>query len=89
MDGNAFVSLTMVAEFMVQPSSWIEEGITTQLVRGLGLFKFTEELQTRFEELIEMYKAQQLTAAQEAELKGLQELDRIFTLLNARSIAEA
>ena len=88
MDGNAFVSLTMVAEFMVQPSSWIE-GITTQLVRGLRLFKFTEELQTRFEELIEMYKAQQLTAAQEAELKGLQELDRIFTLLNARSIAEA
>ena len=89
MDGNAFVSLTMVAEFMVQPSSWIEEGITTQLVRGLRLFKFTEELQMHFEELIEMYKAQQLTEAQEAELKGLQELDRIFTLLNARSIAEA
>ena len=79
----------MVAEFMVQPSSWIEEGITTRLVRGLRLFKFTEELQMRFEELIKMYKTQQLTEAQEAELKGLQELDRIFTLLNARSIAEA
>lgn len=79
----------MVAEFMVQPSSWIEEGITTQLVRGLRLFKFTEELQTQFEELIEMYKAQRLTKEQEAELKGLQELDRIFTLLNARFIAEA
>lgn len=79
----------MVAEFMVQPSSWIERGITTQLVRGLRLFKFTAELQTRFEELIELHKSCQLGEEQEAELKGLQELDRIFTLLNARSIAEA
>ena len=79
----------MVAEFMVQPSSWIEKGITTQIVRGLRLFKFTDTLQTRFEDLIEMHKAQQLGEEQEAELKGLQELDRIFTLLNARAIAEA
>lgn len=78
----------MVAEFMVQPSSWIEQGITTQMVRGLQLFKFTEELQVHFEELIERYKNQQLSEAQKAELKGLQELDRIFTLLNARSIAQ-
>ncbi|MEL7140759.1 MAG: hypothetical protein AAFY33_02275 [Cyanobacteria bacterium J06643_4] len=72
---------------MVQPSSWIEEGITTQLVKGLKLFKFNEGLQTHFEELIEMHKAQQLSAEQAAELKGLQELDRIFTLLNAKEIA--
>ncbi len=78
----------MIAEFMVQPSSWIEEGITTQLVRGLRLFKFTEELQTRFEGLIDIHKTQQLNEEQNAELKGLQELDRIFTLLNARSIVQ-
>jgi len=78
----------MVAEFMVQPSSWIEQGITTKQIRGLSLFKFTEALQLHFEDLIEKYKAQQLDEAQTAELKGLQELDRIFTLLNARSIAE-
>ncbi len=77
----------MVAEFMVQPSSWIEEGITTQLVRGIRLFKFNEELQLRFEELIDLHKLQQLTEAQTAELNGLQELDRIFTLLNAKFIA--
>lgn len=77
----------MVAEFMVQPSSSIEDGITTQLVKGLKLFKFNDSLQTRFEELIEMHKAQQLNAEQAAELKGLQELDRIFTLLNAKAIA--
>ncbi len=79
----------MVTELMVQPSSWIEQGITIQIVRGLRLFKFTEDLQQRFEELIDLYKGQQLTQAQEAELKGLQELDRIFTLLNAKFIADA
>jgi hypothetical protein len=41
---------------MVQPSSWVETGITVETVRGLKLFKFTEELQGRFEELIELYK---------------------------------
>ena len=79
----------MVTELMVQPSSWIDQGITIQVVRGLRLFKFTEDLQQRFEELIDIHKQQQLTQTQEAELKGLQELDRIFTLLNAKSIAEA
>ena len=79
----------MVTELMVQPSSWIDQGITIQIVRGLRLFKFTEDLQQRFEELIDIHKQQQLTQTQEAELKGLQELDRIFTLLNAKSIAEA
>jgi len=75
------------AEFMVQPSSWIEQGITTQIVRELEFFKFTEELRTHFEGLIEKHKNQRLSEAQEAELRGLQELDRIFTLLNARSIS--
>jgi hypothetical protein len=79
----------MVAELMVQPSSWVETGITVERVRGLQLFKFTEELQSRFEELIDLYKEGQLTADQDAELKGLTELDRIFTLLNARTIAES
>ena len=79
----------MVAEFMVQPSSWIEQGITIQTVRGLRLYKFTDKLQLRFEELIDLYKAQVIDPEQEAELKGLQELDRIFTLLNAKFIADA
>lgn len=76
----------MVTELMVQPSSWVETGITVETVRGLKLFKFTEELQNYFEELIDLYKQGQLTATQDAELKGLTELDRIFTLLNARTI---
>ena len=81
--------MQMVAEFMVQPSSWIEQGITIQIVRGLRLFKFTEDLQLRFEALIEQYKEEQLDESEVAELRGLQELDRIFTLLNAKAIAES
>lgn len=79
----------MVTELMVQPSSWVETGITVETVRGLKLFKFTEELQERFEELLDLYKQEQLTDQQLAELKGLAELDRIFTLLNARTIADS
>ena len=37
----------MIAQMMVQPSSWIEDGIRLQKVRGLSLFKFTDELQER------------------------------------------
>jgi hypothetical protein len=87
--GEALSRTAMLTELMVQPSSWVETGITVETVRGLKLFKFTEDLQERFEQLIELYKQDQLTGEQEAELKGLAELDRIFTLLNARSIAHS
>lgn len=78
----------MITETMVQPSSWIEAGIEIQKVRGLNLFKFTDELQSRLEVLIERKKNNTLTPEETAELAGLTELDRIFTLLNARIIAD-
>jgi hypothetical protein len=49
------------------------------------LFKFTNELQSRLEELSLKRKAGFITS-EEAELAGILELDRIFTLLNARII---
>lgn len=52
------------------------------------LFKFTEELQERLEQLSDKNKAGLLTGEEEAELTGILELDRIFTLINARIIAE-
>lgn len=79
----------MITSFMVQPSSWVETGICIQKVRALNLFKFTPDLQTRLEALIELQKAQSLTSQEEAELAGITELDRIFTLINARIIAES
>lgn len=79
----------MITQVMVQPSSWVESGIKISKVRDLNLFKFTDELQSRLDELSEKKKAGFLTSEEEAELTGILELDRIFTLLNARIIAES
>jgi hypothetical protein len=79
----------MITQVMVQPSSWVESGIKISKVRNLNLFKFTDELQSRLDELSEKKKAGFLTSEEEAELTGILELDRIFTLLNARIIAES
>lgn len=79
----------MITQTMVQPSSWVEGSIKLQKVRGLNLFKFTDELQARLETLIERKKANLLTPEETAELAGITELDRIFTLMNARIIAES
>jgi hypothetical protein len=79
----------MITQMMVQPSSWVESGIKISKVRNLSLFKFTDELQFRLDELSEKNKAGVLAQEEEAELAGILELDRIFTLLNARIIAES
>jgi hypothetical protein len=79
----------MITKIMVQPSSWIESGIKISKVRNLNLFKFTNEVQSRLDELLEKNKAGMLTSEEEAELTGILEVDRIFTLLNARIIAES
>lgn len=79
----------MITQVMVQPSSWVESGIEISNVRGLNLFKFTDELQFHLDELAERKKTDSLAEAEEAELTGILELDRIFTLLNARIIAES
>jgi hypothetical protein len=79
----------MVTQIMVQPSSWVESGIKFSEVRGLSLFKFTDDLQARLDDLAEHKKSEVLTEDEQAELAGILDLDRIFTLLNARIIAEA
>lgn len=79
----------MMTQIMVQPSSWVTTGIQIAKVRGLNLFKFTDGLQSRLNELNQGKKAGTLTTDEEAELAGLLELDRIFTLLNAKIIAES
>lgn len=79
----------MITQVMVQPSSWVESGITLRKVRDVYLFKFTDALQARLDALAERQKSETLSAEEAAELAGLLELDRIFTLLNARIIAES
>jgi hypothetical protein len=79
----------MNAQLMIQPSYFIDVGIQIKPVRGLFLFKFSEDLQDRLESLNEKQRGSQLTSDEEVELTGILELDRIFTLLNAKIIAES
>jgi hypothetical protein len=52
-----------------------------------SLFKFTDDLQERMEELLERKKADLLTPEEVIELESIGELDRIFTHINALLVA--
>ncbi|MBD2386813.1 hypothetical protein [Cylindrospermum sp. FACHB-282] len=79
----------MTTQLMVQPSSLISSGIRMSEFGNIYLFKFTEELQSRFEELLEKKKTNTLTPEEEAEYVGISELERIFTLINAQLAAKS
>lgn len=69
-----------------KPSSLIHE-ICIEKVDRWKLFKFSESLQQRMEQLLEK-KADQLMAEEVAELDAIGELDRIFTHINAMMVAQ-
>jgi hypothetical protein len=73
---------------MIQPSSLLPNGIEIERVNNFNLFKFTEELQARSDELLERNKVGLLTQDETAELAGISDLSRIFTLINAMVIAQ-
>ncbi len=79
----------MVAQFMVQPSSPMRSGITMSQMGEVYLFKFNEELQSRFKDLLQQKKQQALTPEEQAELAGISDLSRIFTLINAQLAVQA
>jgi hypothetical protein len=79
----------MITQLMVQPSSLISSGVKMSEFGDIYLFKFTDELQSRFEELLEKKKADSLTPEEEAEYVGISELQRIFTLINAQIAAKS
>ncbi|MBW4683688.1 MAG: hypothetical protein KME40_01040 [Komarekiella atlantica HA4396-MV6] len=70
-----------------KPSSLIHE-ICIEKVDKWSLFKFSESLQLRMEELLEKKKADQLTSEEVGELDAIGELDRIFTHINAMIAAQ-
>ena len=74
---------------MIQPSAFIDSDIQITQVRGLSLFKFSDALQDRLASLNEQQRQASLSAEEQTELTGILELDRIFTLLNAKIIAES
>jgi len=62
--------------------------IKVEKVDKFNLFKFTDELQKRMEELLERKKADLLTSDEVIELEAIGELDRIFTHINAMLVAQ-
>jgi len=70
-----------------KPSSLMHE-IQLEKVGDWNLFKFSEALQLRMENLLEKKKADQLTLDEIPELDTIGELDRIFTHINAMLAAQ-
>jgi hypothetical protein len=74
---------------VVKPSSWLTAGIRVEKVNNLNLFKFTEELGARMQELLDKKKADLLTPEEAAELEAIGELDVIFSYINATIASQA
>ncbi len=72
---------------LTKPSSLIHE-IRLEPVDNWYLFKFSETLQLRMENLLDRKKADQLTLDEIAELDAISDLDRIFTHMNAMIAAQ-
>jgi hypothetical protein len=72
-----------VVQVVISPQSLLATGIRVEKIDDIRLFKFTDELQTRMEDLLEKNKIGSLTSEEETELDGIGELDRIFTYLNS------
>lgn len=82
-------AIVMNMQLMVQPSSLMPKGLFMSQFGDIQLFRFTEELQSRFEELLNKNKQSLLTPEERAELDGISELSRIFTYINAQLAAQA
>ncbi|MFQ4139819.1 hypothetical protein PGN35_026245 [Nodosilinea sp. PGN35] len=68
----------MTPQPMVRPSSLMASGVQMREFGGVYLFRFSDELQSRFETLLDRYKTATLTAEEMAEYAGITELQRIL-----------
>ena len=68
---------------LIKPSTILPEGLCLQQVNNLTLFKFTEELGERMQELLDKKKADTITQDEIIELETIGELDNIFSYINA------
>ena len=76
----------MVNPVPTKPSSLIGQ-IQLEQVDQHSLFKFTDELQKRMEQLLDNKKADKISPSELAELEAIGELDQIFTHINAMLVA--
>lgn len=72
---------------IIKPSAFLGN-IRIEQFEQINLFKFTDELQERMEELLDKKKAEFLTVEETSELEAIGELDRIFTHINAMLVAQ-
>lgn len=76
-----------MATTLKSPSALIHE-IQLEKVGNWNLFRFSDSLQARMENLLEIKKSDQITPDELAELDAIGELDRIFTHINAMLAAQ-
>ncbi|MGB6295523.1 MAG: hypothetical protein WBF90_04960 [Rivularia sp. (in: cyanobacteria)] len=74
---------------VIKPSSLLTEGIRVERINNINLFKFTEELGLRMQELLDKKKADLLTPEEAAELEAIGELDTIFSYINAVNASQS
>lgn len=73
----------------IKPSFWLEKGIQLEKVNNINLFKITDELSDRMQELVDKKTADSLTPQEAAELEGIGELVIIVTYINGMIANEA
>jgi hypothetical protein len=73
---------------LLRPSALLTTGLRTQTIGNLNLFKFTDELGNRLQELLDRNKMDQLTPAETIELETIGELDNFFSYINATIAAQ-
>jgi hypothetical protein len=73
---------------LIKPSSILPQGLRLQTINNLTLFKFTDELSDRLQDLLDKKKADTLTPSEEIELATIGELDDIFSYINATIAAQ-
>jgi hypothetical protein len=74
---------------LLKPSTFIPKGIQVEQIDNLTLFKFTEELGDRLQDLLDRKKANLLSAEETLELATIGELDEIFSYINGIIAAKA
>ncbi|MEH1830810.1 MAG: hypothetical protein V7L29_01690 [Nostoc sp.] len=74
---------------VVKPSSWLKNGIQVEKANNLNLFKFTDELQARMQELVDRKTADSLTPEEAAEMEAIGELIIIVSYINGMIASEA
>jgi hypothetical protein len=68
---------------LIKASALLPQGLCTQQVENMTLFKFTDELSDRMQELLDRRKADLLTPDEVLDLGAIGELDDIFSDVNA------